>query len=147
MDLKASDLRYSRHQLREIEVQSISIISYIEEEIRKSFEDGQQYTEVDIPYIFNIDGMKEGESRDFIHWLILEELTSAKKGFNVKYIKSINKYALLINWHSEDDQLIKKHRDNILSYYSTNFEDRSKKQKPQSLSIDYRMQQLRNSIS
>ncbi len=134
------NLRYGKLQLDEIKVQVTEILTMINDAIIESHDRCETKVSFALPFNFDIPNLSKLNARKKIYALIIEDLTSAKRGFTV-YLKYIpdNSATLIISWFTEEDELLRQHEDDILEYYSKPFDQRSNLKRPQSIPFEERI--------
>jgi hypothetical protein len=131
--IKATDLKYSKLQIIEIEHNVSNILSMIDEAIAEAHEKGEVNIKVPLPLSFDIPNMNRLDAKKKIYSLVVEDLTSPQRGFIVRLFMKPEESKIFITWLSEEDELLKEHEKDIIEYYSLPWEDRKKSQRPQSL--------------
>lgn len=144
-DVTSFNLRYGKLQLDEIKTQVKEILSMINDTIQESHDRCETRVSVSLPFNFDIPNLGKLQSRKKIYALVIEDLTSSKRGFAVhlKYIPS-NSATLDITWLTEEDELLRQHETEILEYYSRPFGERDSTKRPQSLPFEERIKHYQN---
>lgn len=139
-DVTSFNLRYGKLQLDEIKTQVKEILSMINDTIQESHDRCETRVSVSLPFNFDIPNLGKLQSRKKIYALVIEDLTSSKRGFAVhlKYIPN-NSATLDITWLTEEDELLRQHENEILEYYSRPFGERDSTKRPQSLPFEERI--------
>lgn len=140
-DVTSFNLRYGKLQLDEIKTHVKEILGQIGDSIQESHDKCETNIYFSLPYNFDIPNLNKLQSRKKIYALIIEDLTSPKRGFVVKlnYDPKNQKASLYITWLTEEDELLRQHEEEILEYYSKPFETRDSSRRPQSLPFDERI--------
>ena len=133
-------LRYGKLQLDDIKDNVRRILSDINDYIQEAHDRCETHISVPLPFNFDIPNLNKLQARKKIYALVIEDLTSAKRGFAVrlKYIPD-NSASLDITWFTEEDELLRQHENEILEYYSKPFGERDSTKRPQSLSFEERI--------
>lgn len=143
-ELRASDLKYSKLQINEIEHQVKIILTMINDCIEESHEQGKESVEVALPVAFDIPHLSQLEAKKKIYSLIAEDLSSPKRGFVVRLFMKPEGSKIFVTWMTEEDQLLRDHEKDIIEFYALPFAERKNKQRPQSLSLDERIKHYQN---
>lgn len=133
-------LRYGKLQLDEIRETVKRLLSDINDYIQEAHDRCETCVSVSLPFNFDIPNLNKLQARKKIYALIIEDLTSIKRGFAVrlKYMPD-NSASLVVTWFTEEDELLRQHENEILEYYSKPFGERDSTKRPQSLSFDERI--------
>lgn len=142
--VKATDLKYSKLQISEIEASVSSILSTINDSILEAHEKGHVSVEVPMPIAFDVPNMNRLEARKKVYSLVVEDLTSATRGFVVRLYMKPNEAKIFVTWMTEEDELLCEHEKEIIEYYSLPWTDRKKLQRPQSLPFAERIKHYKN---
>jgi hypothetical protein len=134
------NLRYGKLQLEEIKSQVNEILIMINDLIVEAHDRCETKLIVPLPFNFDIPNLTKLSARKKIYALIIEDLTSPKRGFTVhlKYVPD-NSASLIISWFTEEDELLRQHEEDILEYYSKPFDQRTALKRPQSIPFEERI--------
>ena len=145
--VQASDLKYSKLQISEIDSQVRSILLTINDCIVDAHEQGKESIEVPLPIAFDIPHLNQFQAKVKIYSLVVEDLTSDKKKFSVKLDYSKKESSkLFITWMSEEDEMLREHEREIIEFYVLPFSERKNKDRPRSLPFDERIKQYTNPL-
>ena len=143
-EIKASDLKYSKSQISEIETQVKIILNTVNDSIEEAHEQGKESVEVPLPVAFDVPHLGQLEAKKKIYSLVAEDLSSPKRGFVIRlYIKPEGS-KIFITWMTEEDQLLREHEKDIIEFYILPFADRKNRQRPQSLPFEERIKHYTN---
>lgn len=146
-NLTASSLRWTETQKAEIRKHAKSIVMDVKQAVKCAHDDMQTSVEVGLPLYFDIPNFTVAQQRQTVYSLVIEELTAPEEvgGCNYSVILRPGKDSatLFITWMSETDELMRKHEKEVIDYYKLSFQDRKGKQRPVSLTIDARLEQMK----
>jgi hypothetical protein len=139
-DVTSFNLRYGKLQLDEIKTQVKEILSMINDTIQEAHDRCETRISVSLPFNFDVPNLSKLQARKKIYALVIEDLTSSKRGFAVhlKYVPN-NSATLDITWLTEEDELLRHHENEILEYYCRPFGERDSTKRPQSLPFEERI--------
>ncbi len=137
--LTASNLKYSKNQISEIESAVRETLSMINDSIEEAHNQGKVSTEFQLPNAFDIPNMSTLEAKKKVYSMIIEDLTSPERGFLVRLFMKHDESKLIITWLSEEDELLREHEKDIIEFYSLPWADRKNKDVPQSIPFTERI--------
>jgi len=125
--VQAKDLKYNKFQLIKIDRHIRDILATIEDDIKDAHDSGKIYIKYSLPHAFSIENLTSGEARRKIHSYIISDI--AYRDFVVQYIKTNQKYYLIIAWVTKEEKFKKEAEIEVLKYYHLSENDR-KEQRP-----------------
>ncbi len=122
--VSAKDLKHNEKQLREVDSWIRDILDLIDDEIKKSFNDGLFSVDHQLKSSFDVPNMKSQAARRKIHSYIISDLACKERGFIVHYTKRDGKYFLHIKWMNIEDEYKINQESEIIKYYNIPVEER-----------------------
>lgn len=113
MSIKASTLRKSQIQNRQINDYVKELLKSIDEEIMIAHREGQKKIKTNIPIVFDIQNMSNIDAQRSIFARVILNLID--RGFRVKINPSKNECRIFITWLTVEDELRDKHEKDVLS--------------------------------